>query len=800
MKRGVSAALVLFALGASVPAYGQAPPVAPAPVTAPVLLRPSDPVYPESLGPTGPSARVVLLLGIDDQGNVQSASVSTSGGPAFDAAALDAARSLQFQPATRRGAPVASRILFTYDFEPPLPSQPPPPGIPAPAPAPQPAHPTPEEVTVVALRPRRDASSVLVDVADARTQAGTQGDATRVVENVPGLARAAFASGAIIAWGSAPQDSRVFIDGVEIPALFHGAGVRSTINADLLSSIEVVPGAYGVDHGRALGGIVRLRSKDLSRSGLRGYAAVDTFDAGALVHAPLSDSVRLALGTRIGYVERLGKLVLPRDTEEFFVLPQYQDQQAKLSIALGAKRNLQVVWLRSADRAERSLPSADPAVQRSQTIEGGFQRLYADYTREGTTDRVRVTPYVGWDGRTDVARFGPLPQELDVSGARYGLRAEFTQRFLPELDLTVGADAAGAINRVRQVGTINRPPRVGDVAIFGQAPGEEINADTLNTHLLDAAPYTRLDVRLGPWTLSPGVRASALLIDTDRRTPKVGATPVVGQSRLEGAIDPRLSVRFDANAQLALTGAVGTYHQAPEPEDLSPVFGTPGLSYQSGRQGSLGASWAVTPAIQCELTGFYKSTQNLVVRSRLPTPLATRALIQDGVGRSFGAQLFVRAQPWHGWSGWLSYALSRSQRRYAGDEAWTLFDYDQPHVLTVVANKELGAWTFGARYRLASGSPRTPVFGSFYDARTDTLQPIVGVQNTDRLPRFQQLDVRVERSFELPQDTHLRVYADVQNVLFRRNAEEYLYTYDYRSRAVLSGLPTLAIVGVRVDR
>jgi hypothetical protein len=121
-------------------------------------------------------------------------------------------------------------------------------------------------------------------------------------------------------------------------------------------------------------------------------------------------------------------------------------------------------------------------------------------------------------------------------------------------------------------------------------------------------------------------------------------------------------------------------------------------------------------------------------------------------------------------------------------------------VLTVVANKELGAWTFGARYRLASGSPRTPVFGSFYDARTDTLQPIVGVQNTDRLPRFQQLDVRVERSFELPQDTHLRVYADVQNVLFRRNAEEYLYTYDYRSRAVLSGLPTLAIVGVRVDR
>jgi hypothetical protein len=44
----------------------------------------------------------------------------------------------------------------------------------------------------------------------------------------------------------------------------------------------------------------------------------------------------------------------------------------------------------------------------------------------------------------------------------------------------------------------------------------------------------------------------------------------------------------------------------------------------------------------------------------------------------------------------------------------------------------------------------------------------------------------------------LRLYLDVQNVTYRRNAEELAYSADYSQRGAITGLPTLAVLGARV--
>ena len=56
----------------------------------------------------------------------------------------------------------------------------------------------------------------------------------------------------------------------------------------------------------------------------------------------------------------------------------------------------------------------------------------------------------------------------------------------------------------------------------------------------------------------------------------------------------------------------------------------------------------------------------------------------------------------------------RSERRLYGDVDYRLFDYDQPHVFTAVASYAVAGWSFGARFRFASGAPRTPVVGATY--------------------------------------------------------------------------------------
>jgi len=44
-----------------------------------------------------------------------------------------------------------------------------------------------------------------------------------------------------------------------------------------------------------------------------------------------------------------------------------------------------------------------------------------------------------------------------------------------------------------------------------------------------------------------------------------------------------------------------------------------------------------------------------------------------------------------------------------------------------------------------------------------------------------------------------RLYLDISNLYNRRAAEQVIYSYDYSKRAVLTGLPILPSLGVRVE-
>jgi hypothetical protein len=120
-------------------------------------------------------------------------------------------------------------------------------------------------------------------------------------------------------------------------------------------------------------------------------------------------------------------------------------------------------------------------------------------------------------------------------------------------------------------------------------------------------------------------------------------------------------------------------------------------------------------------------------------------------------------------------------------------------VLGVVASYEWRGLVAGVRFRWTSGMPRTPVVGSFYDARGDQFQPVFGAQNSIRIPDFVQLDVRVEKTFTFRRGLQLNIFADVQNVTNRANPEEIVYNYDFSRRDYIIGLPILAVIGARLQ-
>src|SRR5262249_39819615 len=248
-----------------------------------------------------------------------------------------------------------------------------------------------------------------------------------------------------------------------------------------------------------------------------------------------------------------------------------------------------------------------------------------------------------------------------------------------------------------------------------------------------------------------------------------------------------------------LTAAGGTYHQPPDPEDLSAVFGTPDLALSRATHVSAGESLRITDTLTADVVAFQKTLKDLVVRSRLRDPLLARALTQNGEGQSYGVSFLLRQELWKGFFGWFSYSISRSERRFEGDESWRRFDFDQPHVLAIVASQEIGRFGFGARFRYSSGNPRTPVVSSYYDSRADRFDPVFGAQNSIRIPAFWQLDLRADYTIPISSRVRALVFVDVQNVTNHDNAEEIVYSADFTQRGTIRGLPTIAVVGGRVE-
>ncbi|MDB4967013.1 MAG: TonB family protein / TonB-dependent receptor [Myxococcales bacterium] len=633
---------------------------------------------------------------------------------------------------------------------------------------------------------------------EARHVAGAADDPLKVVEDLPGVARATVGSGALIIWGAAPADSRVVVDGVEIPALYHVGGWRSTIHGDLVSRVSLSPGGFGAEWGRALGGLVRVETTAEPERGVHGSVALDLLDASALLSATLGARVTLTVAGRYSWLDRLATAVVHGDAAAFVPLPRWDDYQLRATVRLRAREQLTLTLLAADDSLRRATAAADPAQAHRESFDRSTWRAIVRYSADRDGSAVELTPWFGYDDTRTDQRFGPTPARLAVTSVLAGLRATYRRRLARALILSVGLDLLDTHAHISRLGSLTIPAREGDPFVFGQPPGDDVAAADDRLHLLDAAPFASLDVRLGPVTITPGLRVDALLVEGDHRLPAPASAPATGFSRLGWSIDPRLAIRAQAHRRLLLTAAAGLYHQPPDPADLGARFGNPTLGPARALVVTAGGEVRLTAPLTAEANVYYRQLDDLVARNALPSPPVAAALVQDGSGRSYGAQLLVRLQAWHGLSGWLSYTTGRSERQDHPTSATRLSDYDQTHILTVVAGYELRRWQFGLRLRYATGFPRTPVTGAYFDARDNRFDPLFGDVGSIRIPDFVQLDLHLERAFVWTRAT-LRIYLDLQNVTYQQNPEEIVYRADYSQRGYLTGLPTLAVLGAKVQ-
>jgi TonB family protein len=849
-----AAALAISAAVAIVSGTAQAQFLAPAgqdtpqAITPPRLAIDSPAVYPQAAldAHFHDAVTVVLVLDVDATGAVTRARVDTPAGHGFDEAAVAAASKLGFQPATQGDKAIAARIHFRYVFRPPPPrlsgrcasrvTDAPlagarvtvmgadgrerttttaadgtwslaglPPGkihvgvtaagrvaealdedlepgqetrvvirlaaeaAPAPVVTGPAGGPPALEVEVKGERPPREVSKRTLDKSEIALIPGTNGDALKSLLSLPGVARPPPLSGNLAVRGSAPGDTPVFVGGTGIPILYHFGGLSSVVPTEVLEKIDFYPGNYSAMYGRGTGGVVDVGIREPKKDGIHGFAQLDLIDARLLAEGPIGGGFSFMVAGRRSWFDLWLAPILAKTGADVTTAPRYYDYQALVSKDIDAHSSFRLMFFGSDDAIDilqATASGSNPASSGSFSEHTAFWRLQARYqNRVDARTEIKAVAAVG----QDIMDLGAGTTFSNTTTTPVSARVELSEKVMRGVVANTGVDFAWVPYQLN----INRPPpRAPGVASNG--PGDlPLTTSDSGSSVLPAL-YTEWE--FSPWVgtrIVPGLRA-------DYASPSK-----------TWDISPRLTLRQDLTREFPRTvvkGGIGLFYEPPQPIQIDPVFGTPGLLDSRAIQVDGGFEQEFTPQLGLSVDVFYKSLDRLIVQKQG----------NIGTGQAYGSEFLLRYKADARFFGWLSYTISRSERRDGPTAPTYLFQYDQPHIFTILGSYLLGrGWRVGARFQLTSGSLYTPNAQGAYDATVGVNLPVAASpQFGTRTPIFHQLDVRVDKVWKFSR-WQLTWYLDIQNVYNYQAPEGQTYNYNYTQSAFVKGLPILPSIGLR---
>ncbi len=601
---------------------------------------------------------------------------------------------------------------------------------------------------------------------------GTAGDPLKAVDILPGVARSS--DGEPILRGAAQHESAVFIDGMSVPVLYHFGGLRSVVHPRLVERVDLFPGNFSPRYGRATGGVVEATLRDPRTDGLHGELELSLLDSSALVEGPLGEGSSFAVAARRSNIDFVFDNFVPEDTFDVVVAPLYWDYQGLFVYTPTEQRRLRVALLGSRDQT--TLSFADPS-----TEDVGLRGNVG-----GAVEFHRGM--IAYDDRS-----GDVSQRLQVSFGVQSFEQDVgpnSEAYFDVIDLAARGEWDAPLGEQVSLGFgLDTEVSFFEGAYRGPAaPALEGSLDTPN-NVQDLITVDRTSFVV----LNPAVYVEARYLPV----PDLSLLPSVRldyyQTLDAFTLNPRLSQRYTLTDAVTLKSAVGWYSQPPEYYESIEGVGNPDIDPYHALHVSAGVELAPSEELSLDVEGFFKHLTHRIVATEGSAP---PHFINDGQGRVIGLETGAGYHAPGGLSAQLAYTLSRSERQDR-ERPWRLFDSDQTHVLSVALGYPLGAgFHAGARFRYVTGNPVTRVVGAVYDAGTDVYYPIYGEQNAERDPAFQQLDLRLEKGFDVGSG-RLSVYLDVQNVYAADNAEGFTYSYDYRERKATTGSPFFPNLGLR---
>lgn len=617
----------------------------------------------------------------------------------------------------------------------------------------------------------------IIGLQEIEKSPGGNRDVSRIVRAYPGVSFSPVGyRNDLIVRGGSPSENRFYMDGIEIPNINHFAtqgasgGPVSIVNADLIREISFYTGAFPADRSGAMSSVLDFRLKDGNPDKQTLKATLGASEVSLSGSGHLSDKTTYLFSVRQSYLQLLFKaLGLP-------FLPNFIDGQFKLKTKLSPRDELTILGLAGIDKmklntdedgedAEYILSYLPTIHQETFTVGASYRHYAGKHTQTFTLSHNylnnRNVKYINNDASSE----DNLTLRLRSVEQKTTLRFENRTR-LGQWTLKEGAEMnySNYTNRTLQRIFGNIIPNPADI------PND--TAPTLSDYQTDlsifswggffSTDYTTANKR---FSASAGIRTDGNNYNREMK-------------ELWKQLSPRLSLSYELTSQWTLSGNAGLYYQLPPYtalgfKDNDGRYINKDLKYMRVMETSLGLDWHLQDRLMISAEGFFKRYGRMPLSLRDDIPLACKGddygtignepLTPTAEGRAYGVETMLRWQIPGRFNFVSSLTIFRSE--YSNiSSAW-----DNRFILNVSGTYNLPRrWSIGSKLSYIGGAPYTP-----YDEDKSSLVEAWNAQgrpyydyskyNTERLPNFAQLDIRIDKSFYFHR-CMVGFYLDLQNI------------------------------------
>lgn len=527
---------------------------------------------------------------------------------------------------------------------------------------------------------------------------GGEADLLKTIQLLPGVSKGVEGSTDIFVRGGAADQNLVLLDGAPVYNTGHLFGFLSVFNPDVLSSVESMNGAFPASYGGRLSSIldVHTRSAFSNRTQVKGNIGI--LASRLMVQQPLvKDKLSVSIAGRRTYVDQVVRLLGQQLPYHFY------DLNAKVDFRLSENDELEFGHY-SGDDVLNFIPGSSTSNR--------LQNTTSNFTIGNSTQTLR------WNRRFSPAWSSSMLMYRSKFHYTIDNRFEdsklYTSSDIEDLGgkWMISTDSLKRLSFSAGVDLVRHQVSPNVITTSGEISDLLKSTSTSAQRAWEGSLFSQVDGNwLTRWRWSAGLRVSSAWVGN-----KQYINP-----------EPRLSVRFAVDPQTTVKASYSRMAQylhrvssaaVAFPTDIwYPV--TNNVQPQRADQWSLAVQKYLPKAsVFISVEGYFKTMDNLIGYKEGTNLFVNRdfeAQLIQGEGRSYGMEMLVKKESGR-LTGWISYTLSWSERRFNGINAgdWFYARYDRRHNIAVVANYQFAKrWSFSAVWEFISGSRFTPIIGKY---------------------------------------------------------------------------------------